>query len=153
MTYISVLGSNISFLFCVAPSWWTKVTANNTASQGLYSHAFRVLGVNTERAEFLRERPTAKLNVRRHIKKWLLLIKQCPLLLPHLLRGQNAGAFHLQRLTFPAVFNAFETVTVEDRMRHLGTRVYLLILTLLLTVLALVPLIWSTSFFSLKSLA
>lgn len=60
---------------------------------------------------------------------------------PSLAEGAECWGFSLAAVNFSLVFNAFETITVEDRMRHLGTRVYLLILTLLLTVLALVPLI------------
>lgn len=60
---------------------------------------------------------------------------------PSLAEGAECWGSSLAAVNFSLIFNAFETATVEDRMRHLGTRICLVILTLLLTVLAPVPLI------------
>lgn len=151
--YISVLGSNISFLFVshlLGGQRWQQTTL---LPRGLYSRAFRVLGVNTERAKFLREMPAAKLCVRRHIKKWLLLIKQCLLLLPHLLRGQNAGAFHLQRLTFPSSLMPLKLSQWRTEWGFWGLESTFLSLLFSWQSLPWFLSYWSTSFFSLKSLA
>lgn len=60
---------------------------------------------------------------------------------PSLAGGAECWGFSLAAVNLSLVLNAFETITVEDRIRHLGTQVYFLILTLLLTALAPVPLI------------
>ena len=93
----SVLGLNISFLIAshlLCGQRWQQTTLT---PRGLHSRRFRVLGVNTERAKFLREIPAVKFCMCRDIKKC-----QCLSRLPHLPGEQNAGAFHLQRLTFPS---------------------------------------------------